>query len=193
MRSSAATVTIAAVRGRSRRAVPPRGGRSWRTMWIVRLMTWVRTSAAGCCTCAAEPVPEPKPAQREGRERAGREGGGERGDPGGGAAAHVLAPCEVLTHTLCPLPVQAHAQRAGKALAKSRRRSVVAAAAATPAFAAARMLWLTRRCLALAPFAARPLARRLTAAAFAAAWPCARRRRRRTVPTWAGRLRRAWP
>jgi hypothetical protein len=24
------------------------GGRSWRTTWIVRLITWVRTSAAGC-------------------------------------------------------------------------------------------------------------------------------------------------
>ncbi len=29
-----------------------RGGLSWRTTWIVRLITWVRTSAAGCWAVA---------------------------------------------------------------------------------------------------------------------------------------------
>ena len=38
-----------------------RGGRSWRTTWMVRLITWVRTSAAGCCSCAVEGVAEEPP------------------------------------------------------------------------------------------------------------------------------------
>jgi hypothetical protein len=42
---------------------PPRlrGGRSWRTTRTVRLITWVRTSAAGCWRCAVEGAAEEPP------------------------------------------------------------------------------------------------------------------------------------